>query len=298
MSAETPGTRESPVIGRSVRGWTARGTWWAPLCVFLLVVVAWQGSVVFWKISPLLLPSPILSQIKSDAWPQWMIDGTRELPKTSVAWSLWNMRSDLSSASARTALAALSGLAISTVAGTLLSFLFSQSTIVRLALFPYAVLLQTVPIIAIAPIIIIGFGRGFFSIALVAAIISVFPIITNTTTGLLQIDQNLRDLFRLYEATRLQTLLKLRIPSSLPFLFAGVRIACGSAIVGAIVGEFFVGSGQPGLGAMIQKKSATLDTADLYAAVLTSAFLGTAVFSAVSAMSNSLLRRWFGHSAL
>ena len=158
-------------------------------------------------------------------------------------------------------------MAISIVAGTSLAFLFSQSAMIRRALFPYAVLLQTVPIIAIAPIVIVSFGRGFFSVALVSSVISLFPIVTNTTTGLLQIDPNLLDLFRLNSASRWQTLWKLRLPSSLPFLLAGIRIACGSAIVGAIVGEFFVGSGQPGLGAMIQRKSASLDLADLYATV-------------------------------
>jgi hypothetical protein len=116
----------------------------------------------------------------------------------------------------------------------------------------------TVPIIAIAPIVIVSLGRGFSSVAVVSAILGLFPIITSTTTGLLQVDGMLLDLFRLYRASRWQTLLKLRVPAALPYLISGIRIASGSSIVGAIVGEFFVGDGTPGLGSLIQRKSASL----------------------------------------
>jgi len=247
--------------------------WAAPVAVLLLVIVAWDLVVRIGKIHPIIFPGPL-----------------------AVAEAAWKLRSDLLSAVGRTSLAAATGLVISIIAGTSLAFLFSQSAMIRRALFPYAVLLQTVPIIAIAPIVIVSFGRGFFSVALVSSVISLFPIVTNTTTGLLQIDPNLLDLFRLNSATRWQTLWKLRLPSSLPFLLAGIRIACGSAIVGAIVGEFFVGSGQPGLGAMIQRKSASLDLADLYATVLTSTLLGTLAFGAVAVLGDVILRRWFGRA--
>ena len=245
----------------------------APLLVLMLVVAVWQAVVSFGKIHPILLPSP-----------------------TAVAKSAWKIRGDLMSAAGRTALAATTGLALSILAGTLTAFAFSQSGLVRRALYPYAVLLQTIPIIAIAPIVIVTFGRGFFSITLVASVISLFPIITSTTTGLLQIDPNLLDLFRLNRATRWQTLVRLRVPSSLPYLLSGIRIASGAAIVGAIVGEFFVGSGQPGLGAMIQRKSASMDLSELYATVLTSTALGTIAFGSITVLGESVLRRWFGMS--
>jgi NitT/TauT family transport system permease protein len=247
--------------------------WLAPVLVLCLFVIVWQLIVWFGRIHPVLLPSPL-----------------------SVALAAWKMRNELLTATGRTALAAIVGLGMSTVLGTLLAFVFSQSTMIRRALYPYAVLLQTVPIIAIAPIVIVSFGRGFPSITLVSCVISLFPIITNTTTGLLQIDPNLLDLFRLNGATRFQTLIKLRVPSSLPYLLSGIRIACGSAIVGAIVGEFFVGSGQPGLGSMIQGKSAAFDLSELYATVLTSTILGTAAFAGVTLMGEFILRRWFGMS--
>lgn len=247
--------------------------WLAPLLVFCTVIAVWQLVVWAGKIHPVLLPSPL-----------------------AVAKAAWKMKSDLVQATARTAMAAFAGLMLSVVSGTLLAFLFSQSALIRRALYPYAVLLQTIPIIAIAPIVIVSFGRGFFSIMLVSCVISLFPIITNTTTGLLQIDPNLLDLFRLNSATRFQMLFKLRVPSSLPYLISGIRIASGSAIVGAIVGEFFVGSGQPGLGAMIQRKSASLDLAELYATVLTSTALGTLIFAHVTVLGEAILRRWFAMS--
>ena len=152
------------------------------ILVFVLLVVVWQLTVWLGNIHPVLFPGP-----------------------AAVATAAWKLRIDLLEATFRTALAALTGLSISVIFGTLSAFVFSQSTLIRRALYPYAVLLQTIPIIAIAPIVTVSFGRGFFSIALVSSVISLFPIITNTTTGLLQIDPNLLDLFRLNGATRLQT---------------------------------------------------------------------------------------------
>lgn len=245
----------------------------APIAVLVTVLVIWQILVVRLKISPVILPGP-----------------------TSVIQAVIRIRGELLMSSFRTALAALTGLLASTLAGTLTAFLFSQSLIVRRALYPYAVLLQTVPIIAIAPIVIVTLGRGFFSISVIACVISIFPVITNTTTGLLQIDQNLLDLFRLHRASWWQVLLKLRLPSALPYLLTGVRIAGGSAIVGAIVGEFFVGSAQPGLGALIQRKTASLALDELYAAVIASTLLGTIVFGTISALGEQILRRFFGMS--
>lgn len=287
MTTSSPGATEQ----RTIRGLLL------PFAVLLAVVVTWQVVVIVWKIHPILLPSPVLCRLDADHWSGQLAAMTKEFPYNSVVSAGWKIRADLVAGCGRTAAAAGAGLLMSTGAGILLAFLFSQSAIIRRALYPYAVLLQTIPIIAIAPIVIVAFGRGFFSVSLVAAVISLFPIVTSTTTGLLQIDRNLQDLFRLNGATRLQTLLKLRVPSSLPFLISGIRIASGSAIVGAIVGEFFVGSSQPGLGAMIQMKAnSALDMSELYATVLTSTFLGTVSFGAVTLLGEWILRRWFGMS--
>ncbi|MCP4169289.1 MAG: ABC transporter permease subunit [Fuerstiella sp.] len=245
----------------------------APVAVAVVVVAVWQAFVWVSDVSPLVLPSPL-----------------------QICSALARESGDLVDAAWCTACAALTGLAASTLLGVLTAFAFSQSRIVRRTFYPYAILLQTVPIIAIAPIIVISFGRGFHSVALVALVISLFPIITNTTTGLLQVDAGHQDLFELHSATWWQTLWKLRLPSSLPYLISGVRIAGGAAIVGAIVGEFFVGSSQPGLGSMIQKKAAGIAMDELFATVFVSTLLGVIVFGTITLAGEWILKRFFGMS--
>ena len=188
------------------------------------------------------------------------------------------------------------GLFGSVVFGVSSAFAFSQSRLIRSAFYPYAILLQTVPIIAIAPIVVIAVDRGFYGVALISMIISIFPIITSTTTGLLQVDLNLLELFRLNSATRWQTLWRLRLPNALPYLISGIRIAGGAAIVGAIVGEFFVGSSLKGLGVMIERKKSGIHTDELYATVLVSTLLGIAVFAIVTVVGEWILKRFFGMS--
>jgi NitT/TauT family transport system permease protein len=245
----------------------------APITVAVAVVVVWQTFVWVSAVSPLVLPSPL-----------------------QVCSALLKERTDLVEAAWCTTCAALTGLVASTLIGVLTAFAFSQSRTVRRTFYPYAILLQTVPIIAIAPIIVISFGRGFHSVALVSLVISLFPIITNTTTGLLQIDGGHLDLFELHSATWWQTLWKLRLPSSLPYLISGVRIAGGAAIVGAIVGEFFVGSSQPGLGSMIQKKAAGIAMDELFATVFVSTLLGVTIFGTITLIGEWILKRFFGMS--
>lgn len=257
---QSPGTRRVTAV-------------FGPGLVLLLFLAGWQTVVWAADIPPINLPGP--------------------LAVASAGIRMWQ---DLLLATFRTALAALCGLALSTQLGVATAFLFSASGRVRRALYPYAVLLQTIPVIAVAPVIIVTTGRSFLSICLVSAIISLFPVITNTTTGLLQIDEDLRDLFRLHQATWWQTLLKLRLPSAMPFLIAGIRIAGGSAIVGAIVGEFFVGTGTPGLGTLIQRKAAALNLSELFAVVIASSVLGTAAFAITSLSGEAVLQRWFGTS--
>ena len=267
MPSRNPGTGDSSVVSRLM-----------PIAVLLLMVGLWQGLVVFLVqvrgLNAALFPGPF-----------------------AVSEAGWRMRSDLCQATLLTAAAAVTGLSMSILAGTATAFLFSQSSIVRRAFYPYAVLLQTVPIIAIAPIVILTLGRGFQSIAMVSCIISLFPIITNTTTGLLQIDPDLVDLFRLNRATRRQLLMKLRLPSALPYLISGIRIASGSAIVGAIVGEFFLSAGPTGLGSLIQGKVASsFRMEELYAVVVAATLLGTFVFGVVTILGEWVLKRWFGMS--
>ena len=245
----------------------------APILVLCLLLVAWQTMVWYANVPELVLPGPV-----------------------SILFAGKGILPELLAATLRTTTAAMAGLSASCILGVGIAFLFSSSSTLRRAMYPYAVLLQTVPIIAIAPIVIVSLGRGFTSIAVISCVISLFPIITNTTTGLLQTDRNLAELFRLHRASWGQTLFKLKLPASLPYVITGIRIAGGAAIVGAIVGEFFVGSGQPGLGALIQRKTASLALPELYATVVASTLLGTTVFAGISLIGEFVLRRWFGMS--
>lgn len=247
--------------------------WLAPVVVLIPILATWQFCVWATGLTAVILPSPI-----------------------QVFQALVSDASILAESCLRTAAAAVLALIGSTIVGVVTAFVFSQSALIRRALYPYAILLQTVPIIAIAPIVIIVFRRGFHSVTLVALIISVFPIITNTTTGLLQVDRNLRDLFRLQKASWWQTFWKLRLPCALPYLISGIRIASGTAVVGALVGEFFVSSSEPGLGCLIRRKSEVTTLSGLYAAVIVSTLLGTMIFALISLTGERILRRWFGMS--
>lgn len=225
-----------------------------------------------WNIKPYLMPSP------------W-----------AVGSALFRDRVVLGNAVLFTGTAAILGFACSVVFGTLIAFIFSQSRFVRAAGYPYFVFLQTVPIVAIAPLIVRWCGNGFHSVVLVSCILSLFPILSNATQGLLGIDPDLLDLFRLNNATRWQVLIKLRFPSAVSSLCAGARTAGGLALVGAIVGEFFVGYSAKtfGLGYMIQFTNAQSQIDRLFAAVLVSTMFGVVVFGVVNLVSSTILSRWY-----
>jgi len=154
--------------------------------------------------------------------------------------------------------------------------------------------LQTVPIVAIAPLLILWFGNEFKTVVLVSCIISIFPVISNVTSGLISVNENLRDLFRMQSANRLQVLLKLSIPSAVPQLVLGLRISCGLAVIGAIVGEFFVGDrgAYEGLGTIITARQGNLNTASMIGAVIACALLGLVLLVFVNLIGTIVLRRW------
>jgi len=154
--------------------------------------------------------------------------------------------------------------------------------------------LQTVPIVAIAPLLIIWSGYQQRTVILVATIISLFPIVSNVTEGLTTLDENLQDLFRLYGASRWSLLMKLRLPSAVRGLVQGMRISSGLAVLGAIVGEFFVGNGsaQDGLGTLMTGWQAQQKTAALIAAVLASTLLGVLMFWMINVLAASALSKW------
>ncbi|GDY08556.1 MAG: ABC transporter permease [Planctomycetota bacterium] len=241
-----------------------------PAVLFVIVIAAWHYMVVGFGIKAFLLPKPI---------------------------GVWNAavenRSELLIAIGLTAGAALCGFVSSLLIGSLTACVFSQSKMIRSSCYPYAIFLQTVPIVAVAPLIVVWFGAEFRSVVLVSFIISLFPIVTNVTTGMLAIDPDLLDLFRLYRASRWQLLWKLRLPHSVPFLVTGARTSSGMAVVGAIVGEFFAGiaADRHGLGYIIFAAK-DQNNAKMFAAVIASTLLGITIFGVSTLIGSTVLSRW------
>src|SRR5437764_3713972 len=224
-----------------------------PLIVFVLVVVAAETAVKLFKISPFNFPAPSV-----------------------VFQAMYEKRGDLLASLWSTAQAALIGFALSGLLGSGIAIFLSLSRLIQRAFYPYTVFFQTVPIIAIAPLLVIWLDFGIKSVAASAFIASVFPVIANTLAGLLSTDPALRDLFRLYGASRGTTMLKLRLPSALPNIFTGLRIAAGLSVIGAIVGEFVSGrlARGAGLGVAVMVAKRNGRTEDIFADVLVASLLG------------------------
>ena len=186
-----------------------------PSLVAVVLVALWQALVVGMELPPYLIPSPLLMmQTLIGDWP------------TLFASLMITMKITVLS------------FIVAVVVGVLISFLFVQSRLIETALFPYAVLLQVTPIVAIAPLIIIWVKNPTAAMVVCAALVALFPIISNTTLGLRSVDPDLQSYFKLNHATRMQQLVRLRIPSALPYFFGGLRISSGLALIGAVVAGF------------------------------------------------------------
>jgi NitT/TauT family transport system permease protein len=194
-----------------------------------------------------------------------------------------------------TATAATLGLIGSIIAGVAIALLFAQSRWIRRMLYPYTLLLQTVPIVAVAPLILMWIGAGWEAVTLIAFIICLAPIIANTTQGLISVDENLIHLFLMHNASHGQLLLKLRLRHAIPSLFVGIRISAGIAVIGAITGELFAGSsrvGQGGIGYSIIYASQQLQTDYLFALIVAAAALGFAFYFIVAFFEWYFLHKW------
>jgi NitT/TauT family transport system permease protein len=215
-------------------------------------------------------------------------------PPSAVAAAAFAERTTLASGALVTLRAAMLGFGLSAVLGVAAAVALASSRVLERALYPYTVFLQTVPIVAIAPLLVLWLGPGIGAVAASALIVSLFPIIANTFTGLRSVDPALRDLFRLYGASRSATLFKLELPSALPSIVTGLRVASGLAVIGTLVGEFVAGfsEGAAGLGIMVLSAYRQLRTDLLFAAVLSASLLGLGIFAAVNALGHFLLRRW------
>ena len=189
----------------------------------------------------------------------------------------------------QTGLSAAIGFAASVAIGVLIGVLLSTSRRVEQIFYPYAVFFQTVPVIAIAPLLVIWFGYGMPTVVAAAFIVSVFPMIASTLAGLRSTDPALIDLFRLYGASTRQRLWKLRLPFALPSILTGARIAGGLAVIGAIVGEFIAGGG---LGGIVDESRTQQRVDRVFAAVLLASLLGWLLFALINGLSRFWLRHW------
>lgn len=241
-----------------------------PSLAFVLALGGWE-FVVWWKtIPPYILPAPSLILI-----------------------TLVKDWSTLFGSLLVTLHITFEALAAAALGGVALALLFAQSRIVERAFFPFAVMLQVTPIVAIAPLLLIYLSANT-AVLVCAFLVAFFPILSNTALGLASADHNLLDLFQLYRASRWQQLLWLRIPSALPYFLGGLRIAGGLALIGAIVAEVAAGSAGQGAGLAfrIVESGFLLNIPRMFAALLLISVAGIMIFLLTTALSHMLLRRW------
>jgi NitT/TauT family transport system permease protein len=243
----------------------------APLAVGAVLLVLWEAVVRAEGIPPYILPGPL-----------------------AIAQSLWTDGPSLLGSLLVTLRVTLAALAAAAVLGGAIALLFSLSRVLELSLFPYAVILQVTPIVAIAPLIIIWVREPFLALLVCAWIVAFFPVVANTTVGLNSADRNLLALFRLYGASRGQILRYLRLPTALPYFLAGLRISGGLALIGAVVAEFVAGTGgaETGLAFRILEAGYRLAIPRLFAALFLLSMTGIAIYLILDALSRLLLRHW------
>ncbi len=241
-----------------------------PFVVLALVVVLWDSVVRIYQIRPFVLPSPglVFSTMIAD-------------------WSL--LRNSL----LVTLTITFEGFALAAIGGIGLAVLFSQSRLIEYSLYPYAVILQVTPIVAIAPLLLIYLPQPLAVLAC-AWIVAFFPVLANTTFGLSSVDRNLIALFDLYKASRWQMLWRLKLPAALPQMLAGLRIAGGLSLIGAVVAEIAAGSAGAGSGLAyrIAESGYRLNIPRMFAALLLLSVAGVAIFLVLSALTHLALRRW------
>jgi NitT/TauT family transport system permease protein len=243
----------------------------APTVVGLGFLLLWHWAVRHYQVPHYIVPSPkLVFRTLVEDW---------DILSGSLLFTL-----------RITGLALLFAVAI----GVLTAFLFVQSRVIEASFFPYAIFLQVTPIVAIAPLIIIWVKDTVAALVICATIVAIFPVISNTTLGLRSVDSGLFDLFRLYGASRWQILRRLRVPSALPYFFAGLRVAGGLALIGAVVAEFVAGTGGAvsGLAYQILQSGLQLNIPRLFAALFLITVTGIVIFLAITVASRLALRHW------
>jgi NitT/TauT family transport system permease protein len=243
----------------------------APIGVGVALLLAWQIACTVFEVPVYLIPKPL--DILQTLW----TDGPGLLRALGVTLKI-------------TFLAFFAAV----ILGVLAAFLFVQNKVIEASLFPYAILLQVTPIVAIAPLIIIWVRDPTAALVLCATLVALFPIISNTVLGLRSVNPGLLNLFRLNGATRFQTLLRLRIPSALPYFFGGLRISSGLALIGAVIAEFVAGAGgtRAGLAYEILQAGFQINIPRLFAALILISLTGVLLFSLMAWLARLTLSHW------
>jgi NitT/TauT family transport system permease protein len=260
--------QERRVLGLPVSAWPGVI---APVVIGFLALAAWEATVRLNGIPHYILPGPLL-----------------------IAQTLVTDWGTLSASLLITLRITFAALLAAVSVGVALAIIFTQSKWLEKSLFPYAVILQVTPVVAIAPLIIIWVGDINLSLLICAWIVAFFPILSNTILGLNSADHNLINLFQLYRASRWQTLRYLRLPAALPYFLGGLKISGGLALIGAVVAEFVAGSGgsASGLAYRILESGYRLQIPRMFAALLLISLTGIAIFFATSTIAYLALRHW------
>ncbi len=245
--------------------------WTLPSLVMVISILAWHLYVTLGEVPHYILPGPV--RVASQMVEDW-----------ALLWPALLVTSRLT----------LLALAMAIIGGVALAVAFTQSKWAEMSFFPYAVILQVTPVIAIAPLLQIYVESAFVAALLCAWIVAFFPILSNTTIGLKSADHNLSDLFTIYGATRWQRLRYLAAPSALPFFLGGLKIAGGLALIGAVVAEFVIGRAGTGLGlaSTLLEASYRFNFGRLYAALILISAMGVVIFALMSLISHLSLRKW------
>ncbi|CAL8975650.1 ABC transporter permease subunit [Rhodoplanes serenus] len=242
-----------------------------PVTVGIVMLALWEGLVRYYEVPRYLVPSPFLvAETLVEKWPLLLGSLLVTLKVTFMAFFL------------------------AVLIGTLVAFAFAQSKLIEMSFFPYAVLLQVTPVVAIAPLIIIWVKEPTAALVVCATIVALFPIISNTILGLRSVNPGLLNLFRMNKATRMQELVRLRIPSAAPYFFGGLRISSGLSLIGAVVAEFVAGTGgtSAGLAYQILQAGFQLDIPLLFAALFLITLTGVALFLIMVTLSRLALGDW------
>lgn len=241
-----------------------------PIVVLVLLLFMWGAAVRVWEIPPYVLPTPglVLQTLVTD-------------------WSV------LSQSLLVTLTTTFEGFLLAAIGGVGLAVLFNQSRFIEYSLYPYAVILQVTPVIAIAPLLLVYLQQPT-AVLVCAWIVAFFPVLANTTLGLNSVDRNLSDLFALYGASRLEVLWNLKLPSALPYMLGGLRIAGGLSLVGAVAAEIAAGSAGAGSGLAFRiiESEYRLNIPRMFAALLLLSITGIVIFYLLALINHLALRRW------